>query len=285
VRWELGHRSFSGGAVRIMGVLNVTPDSFSDGGRYVDRSSAIRHALEMVAEGADLIDVGAESSRPGAEPVPEAVELERVLPVIESVRARCDVPISVDTTKAEVARRALEVGADIVNDITALAGDPEMPAVVAERRAGAVLMHMRGVPRTMQRGDLSSDDIIEDVIAFLGARIEQVVAAGIDPAALCVDPGIGFGKTVEQNLEILARLDAFAGLGRPVLVGVSRKSFLGAVTGRRVEERLAGTLAACAVAVLKGARFLRVHDVAACRDAVRVVRAVEAAGGARSPWG
>ncbi len=267
-----------GAPVRLMGVLNVTPDSFSDGGRFVRTQAAIDHALHMVAAGADLIDVGGESSRPGAVPVSTEVELERVVPVIEGLRARCDVALSIDTTKAAVAEAAIAAGADIINDISALQADPEMVGVAARSGAGVVLMHMRGTPQTMQRGDLSSPDIVAEVRDVLAARVAAVVAAGVAPEAICVDPGIGFGKTGAQNLALVARLGALAALGRPVLLGVSRKSFLGALTGRPVDARDWATAAASAVGVMGGAHLLRVHDVAAMRDVATVAAALREAG-------
>lgn len=280
MRWRFGGRAITWDAsdarARVMGVLNVTPDSFSDGGLFADADRAVAHALAMVDAGADLIDIGGESSRPGAEPVPEAVERARVVPVVAALRGRSDVAISVDTTKASVAEAALAAGADIVNDITALTGDPEMVRVVAATGAGVVLMHMRGRPATMQSGDLSSPDIVGEVCAHLAGRLAEVVAAGVDAEQICLDPGIGFGKSVAQNLELVARLDRLAALGRPLLAGLSRKSFLGHVTGRPVDARLFATVAANACAVLRGAHLLRVHDVAEARDAAAVAAAVAA---------
>lgn len=261
----------------LMGVLNVTPDSFSDGGRFDAVDRAIEHGLEMVASGARIIDVGGESSRPGAAPVPADVECGRVVPVIAALRERTDVCISVDTVKAPVARAALAAGAEVVNDITAMTGDPAMAAVAAEFGAGVVLMHMRGRPETMQTGDLSSADIVGEVADYLAARVEAVCAAGVDRRAICIDPGIGFGKTVGQNLSLVAGLGRLSSLDRPILLGVSRKSFIGAVTGRSVGQRLAGTAAACALGVWTGAHILRVHDVAEMRDVARVAAALKAA--------
>ncbi len=257
----------------IMGVLNVTPDSFSDGGRYLDPGAAVDHALAMAEQGADLIDVGAESSRPGSEPVEEAEELRRLMPVLTRLGRELPIPLSVDTTKAGVARRALDVGAAIINDISALRLDPELAGVVAESGAGLVLMHMQGTPKTMQQAP-RYDDVVEDVLAFFRARLAAAEAAGIGREQIILDPGVGFGKTLAHNLALLDRLDRFCALGRPVLVGVSRKAFIGEITGRPVGERLAGTAAAVAVAVLRGARIVRVHDVAPIRDVVRVVDAI-----------
>jgi len=250
-----------------MGALNVTPDSFSDGGAFLDPDAAADRALAMEREGADIIDIGGESSRPGAEPVPLEEELRRVLPVLERLRGRLRIPISIDTTKAEVAEAALQAGAEIVNDISALRFDPRMGEVVAKSGAGLVLMHMRGTPKTMQQ-DPTYADVVAEVRDFLAQRVEHAVSLGIDRELIAIDPGIGFGKTVEHNLELLRRLPELCELGHPVLVGPSRKSFIGAVLDLPVEERLEGTLAACAVAVVRGADIVRVHDVRAVRRAV-----------------
>lgn len=255
------------GRVLVVGVVNVTPDSFSDGGRFFDPDAAASHALRLAKEGADLVDIGGESSRPGAEPVPAEEELRRVLPVIERLRGRLGVPMSVDTTKAAVAEAALQAGAQIVNDISALRADPGMARVVAGHGALVVLMHMQGTPRTMQLAP-HYQDVVREVRSFLAERIEAAAAVGIDRDLVAVDPGIGFGKTVEHNLDLLRRLDELGELGRPILVGPSRKSFLGAVLGLPVAERLEATLAACAVAVARGADMVRVHDVAPVRRAV-----------------
>jgi len=256
-----------GGRVLVMGVLNVTPDSFSDGGAFLNPDAAADRALAMEREGADIIDIGGESSRPGAEPVPLEEELRRVLPVLERLRGRLRIPISIDTTKAEVAEAALQAGAEIVNDVSALRFDPRMGEVVARSGAGLVLMHMRGTPKTMQQ-DPTYADVVAEVRDFLAQRVEHAVSLGIDRELIAIDPGIGFGKTVEHNLELLRRLPELCELGHPVLVGPSRKSFIGAVLNLPVEERLEGTLAACAVAVVRGADIVRVHDVRAVRRAV-----------------
>ncbi len=258
----------------VMGVLNVTPDSFSDGGRYLDPDAAVKHALEMVGEGADLIDIGAESSRPGAEPVSEAEELRRLIPVLEEVCRRIPVPVSVDTTKAVVARRAIEAGAAIVNDISACRADPNMAGVVAEAGAGLVLMHMQETPQTMQQAPRYGS-VVEEVRDFLHVRMQAVMQAGIAADQILLDPGIGFGKNLEHNLTLLDRLDALQALGRPILVGVSRKAFIGEVLGRRMGDRLLGTAAAVAAAVLHGAKVVRVHDVKAMGDVVRVINAIQ----------
>jgi dihydropteroate synthase len=256
-----------------MGVLNLTPDSFSDGGRFLDPGAAVARALALAEEGADILDVGGESTRPGAPPVPVAEEIRRVVPVLERLRAAgFRVPVSVDTSKPEVARAALAAGAAMVNDVTALA-DPALAAVVAEAGVPVVLMHMRGTPRDMQER-AAYRDVVAEVREELAAALARAVGAGIDPARVVLDPGIGFAKSAAQSLEILARLRELAALGRPVLVGPSRKSFIGHVTGAAVGDRLPGTLAAVAAAVLNGAAFVRVHDVAAARQAARVAAAV-----------
>ncbi len=261
---------------RVMGVLNVTPDSFSDGGRYAALEQARARARAMVEEGADLIDVGGESSRPGAEQVSEAVELERVIPVIEAVAAEVDVPLSVDTYKPRVAREAVVAGAGMINDIRALQ-EPGAPEAAAELGVPVCLMHMQGRPRDMQQGP-AYDDVVEDVAAFLDERMEAARSAGVPAERIVVDPGFGFGKTLAHNYRLLHRLERIAALGAPVLVGMSRKSMIGNVVDRPLGDRLAGSLAAAAVAVLQGARIVRAHDVAETVDAVRVAGAVLAEG-------
>ncbi|MGH7254252.1 MAG: dihydropteroate synthase [Nitrospirales bacterium] len=259
----------------IMGVVNVTPDSFSDGGRYLEPSAAVAHAETLVAEGADLLDIGAESSRPGAEPVGQEEELRRLLPVVTEVCRRLSVPVSVDTVKAEVAKQALEAGAHLINDITALRGDPKMAEVVARSGAGLVLMHMQGTPATMQRAP-AYVDVLGEIRQYLAERMAVAEQAGIDRKHILLDPGIGFGKNPDHNLEILGRLDALLDLGRPLLVGVSRKAFIGQILGRAVDQRLFGTAGAVAVAVWRGARVLRVHEVRAMREVARVAAAIAA---------
>jgi dihydropteroate synthase len=261
-----------------MGIVNVTPDSFSDGGRYLDPEAAVAHGLELVAGGAQILDVGGESTRPGAAPVTVEEELRRVLPVIAGLApARQQAQLSVDTSKAVVAAEAIRRGATMVNDVTALRGDPDMARVIAETGADCCLMHMLGVPRTMQI-DPRYDDVVDEVKAFLEERLAFAVAAGISEERIILDPGIGFGKTVAHNLELLARLDELVTIGRPVMVGPSRKGFLGRLTGRPVNDRLAGTIAACVVAYGHGARVFRVHDVAPVADALIVAAATVA------PW-
>ncbi len=259
----------------LMGVLNVTPDSFSDGGRYRDVERAVARGLQMAAEGAAILDIGGESSRPGAEPVPVEEELRRVAPVIEGLSGRAGCLLSVDTTKAAVAVAALAAGAHIVNDISALRGDPEMAPVVARSGAGLVVMHMRGTPRTMQQQPVYAD-VVNEVRAFLEERLRAAAAAGIDPLQVAVDPGIGFGKTLEHNLTLLSGLRAFHALGRPLLVGLSRKSFLGHLTGRGVEERLLPSLAALAYALGEGAQIVRVHDVMESCEMARLIAILRA---------
>jgi dihydropteroate synthase len=261
----------------VVGVLNVTPDSFSDGGRFLDPGAAVDHALRMVSEGADLVDVGGESTRPGAAPVPEEEELARVIPVLRALaRSRFPVPVSIDTSRAAVARAAFDAGAALVNDVRALA-DPEMARVVAASGAPVVLMHMRGTPADM-RERATYRDLVGEVRAELAAAMARAEAAGVARDQIVLDPGIGFAKTAGQSVEILARLPELLSLGRPILVGPSRKSFIGALTGAPPEERLPGTLAAVAAAVLAGATFIRVHDVAASRQAVQVASALRASG-------
>jgi dihydropteroate synthase len=257
----------------VMGVVNVTPDSFSDGGRYIDAGTAITHALELEAEGAGILDIGGESTRPGAQPVDARAELDRVLPVIEGLRERgASAQISIDTSKAAVAAAALDAGAALVNDVTALRGDPAMAELVAARGVRCCLMHMLGEPRTMQ-DDPRYEDVVSDVKAFLEQRLAFAVAAGIAEERILLDPGIGFGKTAAHNLELLARLDELVAIGRPVVIGTSRKSFLGRVTGRSVDERLAATIATNVLAYERGARVFRVHDVAPVRDALVIADA------------
>jgi dihydropteroate synthase len=256
-----------------MGVLNVTPDSFSDGGRFMAADAAIEHGRRLIAEGAALVDVGGESTRPGAAPVSAAEELRRVEPVLEGLAG---VPLSIDTSKAVVAGRALELGAELVNDVTALRGDADLGAVVAEHDAYVCLMHMQGSPRTMQAAP-HYDDVVSEVLGFLEERVAFAIGEGIAEDRICVDPGIGFGKTPDQNLELLRRLDEFASLGRPVLVGVSRKSTLGKVLGdpAATQGTLAASLAAAVAAYERGAWMIRAHDVRETVEALAVAAAVE----------
>jgi len=252
-----------------MGILNVTPDSFSDGGQFLHPDDAIRRALQMEEEGADIIDIGGESTRPGSRPVPAEEESRRVIPVVREVSRRCSCLVSIDTVKASVAEAALEAGAHIVNDVSALA-DEEMGGVIHDSGAGLVLMHMQGNPRTMQ-ADPRYCDVAGEVRGFLEERIRRAAGFGIARERVAVDPGIGFGKTVEHNLELLRSLPALGDLGCPVLVGLSRKSFLGKLLGREAGDRLAGSLAASAFALMQGAHILRVHDVKESCDTARLV--------------
>ena len=259
----------------LLGILNLTPNSFSDGGEFFDKDAAVARALEMLDEGAGLVDVGGESTRPGSDRVPAEEEVRRVVPVVREILARRpDAAVSVDTYRAETAEAALELGARVLNDVTALRGDPRMAAVVAEARCPVVLMHMKGEPKTMQRHPVY-DDVVREVRDFLAARAEHAVAAGVDPGNIIVDPGIGFGKTLEHNLELLRNLDAIAGLGFPVLVGASRKRFIGEITGvEQARDRVSGTLAANVLAYERGASLFRVHDVRANREALALADAV-----------
>ena len=255
----------------VMGVLNVTPDSFSDGGRFAGRDAALAQARRMIGEGAAIIDVGGESTRPGASPATLDEELARVVPVIEAVRAESSVFISIDTSKPEVMRAATGAGADIINDVRALE-EPGALEAAARTRAGICLMHMRGEPRTMQHAP-HYDDVLGEVASFLAARLDACRAAGIESDRLAIDPGFGFGKTVAHNLALLKHLDRFGALGAVLAVGLSRKSMLAKLTGRAVDDRTAGSVALAAIAVLNGARIVRAHDVAATLDAVRVAAA------------
>ncbi len=276
--WRLpGGRVLSFERVRVMGVVNVTPDSFSDGGRYLDPERAVAHGLALVAGGADMLDVGGESTRPGAEPVPADEQIRRVVPVIEGLAAGTEVPLSVDTTSARVAAAALAAGAHVVNDISAFRFDPEMLPLLAGCDAGAIAMHTLAEPAVMQRAP-RYDDVVAEVRAHLRQRLDAAEGAGVDPERVVVDPGIGFGKTLAHNLALLRRVEAFASLGRPVLIGPSRKRFVGELTGRPVSQRGWGTAGAVAAAVVYGAHIVRVHDVAEMVDVVRVAQAIARAG-------
>lgn len=274
---RIGARLFEGSGPFLMGVVNATPDSFSDGGRFLGLEAAVAQAERLAGEGADLVDLGGESTRPGAAAVDAAEERRRVVPVIERLRARgFALPISIDTCKAEVARAALEAGADLVNDVTGLR-DPALARVVADARAPVVLMHLRGTPATMA-GLASYQDLLGEVAAELREALARAVAAGIPEERIILDPGIGFAKTTPQNLELLARVGELRALGRPLLVGPSRKRFIGELTGAPVEARLPGTLAAVTACVLAGVEWVRVHDVAAARQAALVAAALRRAG-------
>jgi dihydropteroate synthase len=273
--WHLPDRVLRLDRPLVLGIVNVTPDSFSDGGQFDAADAAVAHGLRLVEQGADLLDVGGESTRPGARPVPLDEELRRVLPVVRELRARTGVPLSVDTSKAAVARACLDAGAHVVNDVTALRGDPDMAAVVRDAGAGVILMHMQGTPATMQQAPQYAD-VVAEVVAFLQERLQTAADLGIAGARVVLDPGIGFGKTRDHNLQLLARLADFQALGRPVCLGVSRKGFFGRLLHDRPPEgRLAASLAAACHAVVRGAaQVLRVHDVEATRDAVTILAAI-----------
>jgi dihydropteroate synthase len=256
---------------KLMGVVNVTPDSFSDGGLYLDAEAAVAHGRELAEQGAEILDVGGESTRPGAAAVSEEEELARVEPVVAGLAGTATV--SIDTSKVGVARAALDAGASIVNDVTALRHDPEIGVVCAERGAGLVLMHMQGDPRTMQEHPVY-DDVVDDVKSFLAERLQAAVDAGVAEERIWLDPGIGFGKTLDHNLELLRRLGELRELGRPLVIGTSRKSFIGKVDGSGVGDRLGGTIASSILAAAEGADVLRVHDVAETAQAARVASAI-----------
>jgi dihydropteroate synthase len=267
------------GDFKVMGVVNVTPDSFSDGGRFLEADAAVAHGVRMAQEGAAILDVGGESTRPGAEPVAPDEELRRVVPVLGRLAAAATgAQLSIDTSKLSVARAALDAGASLVNDVTAFRSEPGIAALVAERSADCCLMHMLGEPRTMQANP-RYEDVVSEVKFFLEERLAFAVAEGVSEERVMLDPGIGFGKTLEHNLELLRRLDEIVALGRPVVIGTSRKSFLGKLTGREVGDRLAGTIATNVLAYARGASVFRVHDVAPTRDALAVAAATVAA-----PW-
>ncbi len=258
----------------VMGVLNVTPDSFSDGGRFLDMSAAVAHAREMADAGADIIDVGGESTRPGSEPVPLEIELARVVPVIEALAGLgIQAALSIDTWKSEVAKRALDMGAHVINDISGLHFDPKLADLAAEYRAGLVLSHIKGTPKNMQ-ADPEYEDVVTEIKEFLADAASKALAAGVDRGSIVVDPGIGFGKKLKHNLAILKRLGEIAELGYPVLVGPSRKAFIGTLSGTAVDDRLEGTLAAAVLGVAHGASMVRVHDVKEARRALAVADAI-----------
>ena len=270
--WRVGERELDVGArTHVMGVINVTPDSFSDGGRFFDPEAAVSAGMRMVEEGGDLLDVGGESTRPGSQPVTAEEEIDRVLPVIKRLAGEVDAPLSIDTRKHEVAAAAIDAGATIVNDVSA-GRDPEMFGVVREGRAGMILMHMRGEPTTMQQLT-DYDDVVGEVRAYLAERMAAAVEEGIEPDRLAVDPGLGFAKTADQNFALMREIAAFMDLGRPVVVGPSRKSFIGKAVGTEVDQRLEGTAGAVAWLAGRGAHVVRVHDV---KEMVRVVRVIDA---------
>lgn len=258
----------------VMGVLNVTPDSFSDGGRYLDPAAAVDHALRLIADGADILDIGGESARPGSLPVPSAEQIQRIVPVIQAIRQKTDALISVDTTRADVAQAALDAGADILNDISAGRDDPAMLPLAADRRAPIVLMHMQGTPRTMQQNPYY-EDVVAEVCAFLRQRTQAALDCGVERHRILLDPGIGFGKTVTHNLTLLQRLDDLAAIGQPLLIGTSRKAFIGTITNQPdPANRVFGTAATVAWAVAHGAGIVRVHDVNPMAQVVTMTQAI-----------
>jgi len=267
-RFDFAERTY------IMGILNITPDSFSDGGKFLNRNKAIDHTKRMVEEGADIIDVGGESTRPGTQPVSLEEELRRVIPVVEKLASQVEVPISIDTTKAGVAKEALEAGAVMVNDISALRFDTKMAPLISERGVPVVLMHMRGTPRTMQH-HVVYDCLVSEINSFLRERIEYAESVGIDSQKIIVDPGIGFGKSVpDGNLKIIKNLSFFKNLGKPILIGPSRKAFIGSVLNLGVEEREEGNAAAISLAINNGAKIIRVHDVKKMKRVAQMVDAI-----------
>lgn len=271
-QWKCRDRVIAlGERTRVMGILNATPDSFSDGGAFTDPGVAVEHALNMVEQGADIIDIGGESTRPGAEPVTVQEELRRTLPIIEGIRSASDIPISIDTMKAPVAAEAIAAGADIINDVSALGADTDMAGIAAASGAGVILMHMKGTPRTMQQNPVY-DDAVSEVFAYLNQRIEFAARHGVERSRIVVDPGIGFGKTLDHNLELLRDLAGLVSCGCPILIGASRKRFIGEITGRaQPADRLAGSLGVAAWAAAHGAHILRVHDVLETCDVCRML--------------
>ena len=261
----------------IMGILNVTPDSFSDGGLFLNTKTAVDRALQMIDEGADIIDIGGESSRPGAQSVDAKIELTRVIPIIEKLIQKTKTPISIDTTKAKVAKLALAAGAEIVNDISALNGDKKMAKTISNAGAAVILMHMRGNPQSMQKNNLVYDDLMGEIISYLKSSSEKAMSAGIDEKCLVIDPGIGFGKTAADNYKIIKNLSELKGLGFPIMIGPSRKSFIGKVIGGEPHERIEGTAAAVAAAIVNGAQIVRVHDIAPMKKVCAVADAIVSA--------
>jgi dihydropteroate synthase len=261
----------------LMGILNVTPDSFSDGGLFFDQDNAVSHGLKMVEKGADIIDIGGESTRPGSKPIELEEELRRVIPVIESIAKEADVPISIDTYKSTVAQRAIEAGAEIVNDISGLHFDPGLANVAAKWNIPLILMHIRGTPKTMQK-NVHYDSLFSEILQYLKDSIWRAESAGLDPGQIIIDPGIGFGKTVEDNLLIIKNLHEFRILGKPILLGTSRKTFIGKILNAEVEDRLEGTLSSMAIGVLNGAHIIRSHDVLQAKKALAVADAIRLAG-------
>jgi dihydropteroate synthase len=275
VIWKIRDREIDlSRRARVMGIINATPDSFSDGGSFLNPQAALAHGLQMVAEGAEILDIGGESTRPGSQSVEADEEIRRVLPIIQALRRESQVLLSIDTSKAAVARAALDAGADIINDVTGLRGDPEMSALAASSKAGIVIMHMQGEPRTMQLAP-TYDDVVEEVGNFFRQALARSVACGIDPMRIALDPGIGFGKTPEHNRRLLAELSAFLEFGRPLLVGASRKSFLGWLAGSfAMDDRFWPGVALTSLCRERGARILRVHDVKPHTEALRMTEAI-----------
>ncbi|UCD86073.1 MAG: dihydropteroate synthase [Deltaproteobacteria bacterium] len=279
LKLELRNHNLSlGERTHIMGILNVTPDSFSDGGQYLDSRKAVRRAREMADEGADIIDVGGESSRPGSAPVGLDEELKRVMPVIEEVAKKTNIPISIDTYKSEVARRALDGGAEIVNDISALNFDTRMADLIAQRKVPVILMHMRGTPKDMQN-DLHYDSLIPEILTYLSQSIDRAETTGVNPRKIVIDPGIGFGKSAEDNLRIIRNLSEFKILVKPILLGTSRKSFIGKILNNEEGDRLEGSIASVVAGIINGANIVRVHDVKETKKAVLITDAIKSADG------
>jgi dihydropteroate synthase len=256
-----------------MGILNITPDSFSDGGLYLDREKAIDHGLKMAVDGADIIDIGGESTRPGSDPTPAEVELKRILPVISGIKRHTDALISVDTMKSEVARAAIEEGADIINDISALRNDPEMLGLAVEKNTPVILMHMKENPKTMQVNP-RYDDVLSELYTFFEERIGRAVENGLNREKIIIDPGIGFGKRLQDNLTLIRNLHSFQPLDQPILIGISRKLFIGKILGLPSTDRVEGSIASAVISILQGAHILRVHDVAAVKRAVLMAEAI-----------
>ncbi len=274
--WQIGARTLHLGKFpQLMGIVNVTPDSFSDGGQFSGAEAAVQHGLKLIEAGADFLDIGGESTRPGADVVREEEELQRVLPVISSLAQATAVPISIDTTKANVARQALAAGATIVNDISGLTFDPEMPSVCADAGCGVICMHIQGSPQTMQENPHYAN-VVQEICDHLGRRVDDLVSAGLDRERIVLDPGIGFGKTAEHNLQILANIQRFRALGRPVLIGHSRKRFLGKLLNKPIDERGYGTAGVAVALAMQGTDIIRVHDVAAIGDCLIAWRTVAA---------
>ena len=274
MKWELAGHSIDCSKPVFMGIVNVTPDSFSDSGKFFNQGDAVAHALKLVSDGADILDIGGESTRPGSEPITIDIEIERVIPVIRGIReAGIAVPISIDTRKLEVAEKAVDAGAVIINDVTALGDDPGIGDLVAEKNLGLVLMHMQGRPQSMQENP-HYDDVIAEISEFFIERVDFAQSCGVKPENIVLDPGIGFGKLLEHNLTIIAECGRFLEIGRPVLIGTSRKRFIGEILGCKVNKRLFGTIGSCVAALYSGARIFRVHDVGPVREAIEVAWSV-----------